>query len=104
MNLAALVAGVSLAVLMLLILHWFPWETFLGQQLGKLPSYIAGTTVLVAGFVVWAIISDECEAAIALAVIVTCGGTSVVGATVIDRIAGGVAKGRRAEKVIDGRQ
>lgn len=45
-----IVAGCSLAGLLLLVGHWFPWQRWLGRKLHRLEAYSYGTGSIFGGF------------------------------------------------------
>lgn len=89
------VAGCTLVMLLLLVVHWFPWERWLGRRMHRLEAYSYGTGSIFLGFLLTAWLYGRLWPVMWLASIMVSGGLAVFVAWGIDWIGIKLAAMRR---------
>ena len=78
-----LVASI-VTVLILLVEHWFPWQSLIGRKLPRLAAYTLGLLAiglpLTFLYIGWGLV----QAAMALWIVIGCGGSAVILAWLMD--------------------
>lgn len=75
-----------LAMLLLWVEHWFPWQLMLGRELPRPAAYILGVLALMLPFSGLLIIWSEWLILAALWAVILAGGLSVLGAYFVDHV------------------
>lgn len=90
-----LAAGALLSVLLLAILHWFPWV----RRLPRLTCYKLGVAAIWLGFATWRGLAGDWITPLGLAMIVVAGGLAVIGAYRIDDVVQRLRQAQMAEAI-----